>query len=117
MAVGRLRLVRHELDAVRMAERGALHEPGDAAGSDEICNTLERIRLLAGRDGDVEGAGDLAHRLHVVMLHRLLEPPVTQLLENAPSDSQGEPRRVLSHSNGWTTGVHQEVLAFFTNWL
>ena len=27
---GRLRLMRDELDAVRMAERGTLHEPGDA---------------------------------------------------------------------------------------
>ena len=77
---GRLRLVRHELDAVRMAERGALHEPGDAAGSDEICNTLERIRLLAGRDGDVERPRHLAHGAHVIV-HRLLKPEEAEFLE------------------------------------
>jgi hypothetical protein len=93
---GRLRLVRDELDAVHIAERGALHEPGDAAhlddvrlhhahaGGDEICNTLERIRLLAGRDGDVEGLRHLAHGAHVIVLYRLLEPEEAELLERTP---------------------------------
>jgi hypothetical protein len=89
---GQLRLVRDELDAVRVAERGALHEPGDApilddvglhharAGSDEICNTLERKRVFAGRHGDVEDPRHLAHGAHVIV-HRLLKPEEAEFLE------------------------------------
>src|SRR5687767_15130475 len=42
------------------------------------------VALLAGGNGDRELPRDLAHRAHVVVLHRFLEPPVSQLLEDAP---------------------------------
>src|SRR5204863_9280755 len=37
----------------------------------------------ASGDGDDEALRDLAHRLDVVMLHRLLEPPIAELFEDA----------------------------------
>ena len=96
----RLRLVRHELDAVRVADRGALHQAGDAAhlddvglhhahaGVDHVDQRLQRVGLLGRRDRDVEPLRDLAHAAHVVVLHRLLEPLVAELLERAP-DAHG----------------------------
>ena len=95
MADRRLGLVRHQLDAVRLAERLGLHQPGDAAhlddvrlhhahaGGDQIGEARQRVGLLAGRDGDVEPPRDLAHCLDVVVLHRLLEPPIAKVFQRA----------------------------------
>src|SRR6266567_3927000 len=52
----------------------------------------QRIGLLAGGDGDVEPAGDLAHRLRVIMLHRLLEPPEAEFLERAADPDRAAER-------------------------
>ena len=73
VADGRLRLVRHEFDAMRDADRRALHQAGDAAhlddvglhhahaGIDHVDERLQRVGLLAGGDGDVEPLRHLAH--------------------------------------------------------
>ena len=96
MADRRLRLVRHQLDAVRIGQRDAAHQAGDAAhlddvglhhpdpGRDQIRQPGERVGLFAGRDRDVEPLRHFAHCLHMVVLHRLLEPPIAELFEHAP---------------------------------
>ncbi len=105
MADGRLGLMRHELDAVRMRQCNAAHQAGDPAhlddvglhhadpGSDQIGNAGERIGLLPGRDRDVELACDLAHRLDMVVLDRLLEPPIAEFFQRAPN-ADGAAHRV-----------------------
>jgi hypothetical protein len=89
----RLRLMRDELDTMSICQRNAPHQTGNSAhlddiglyhtnaGRDQIGDPGERVGLLAGGDGDIELLRDLAHRLYMVMLHRLLEPPVAELLQ------------------------------------
>ena len=103
----RLRLVRHQLDAVRLRQRRAAHQAGDAAhlddvrlhhahaGIDQIGERRQRIGLFAGRHGDVERARDLAHRLDVVVLHRLLEPPVAKFLQRAADADRAADREAV----------------------
>src|SRR6516162_137788 len=50
------------------------------------------VGLLAGGHGDVELAGDLAHCPHMVVLHRLLEPPIAELFQNAPDADRAADR-------------------------
>src|SRR6516162_54677 len=120
MADGRLRLVRYELDAMRMRQRDATHQTGDPAhlddvglhhadaGCDQIRQTGERVGLFAGGDRDVELPGDLAHRLHMVVLHRLLEPPVAELLQNAPDADRAADRvAVIGIKGEWETLANQ----------
>jgi hypothetical protein len=95
MTDGRLRLVRHQVDAVRAGQRGHVAEAGEAAGLhdvrlhdvhpglDQPLDPLQRVLLLAGRDRDVERGGDFLEALHVVVLHRLLEPHIAELLQRA----------------------------------
>src|SRR5436853_7338179 len=101
----RLCLMRHELDPMRLRLRGAALKAGDAAHlydvrldhaharGDQIGEPRERIGLLAGRNRDVETLRDLAHRLDMIMLHRLLEPPIAELFEGA-ADADRAARRV-----------------------
>ena len=53
-------------------------------GHDQVGQRRQGVGLLAGGDGDVEPPRDLAHRPDMVVLHRLLEPPVAELLEHPP---------------------------------
>src|SRR5215472_9084129 len=105
MADGRLRLMWDELNAMRVRQCRAPHQPSDAThlddvglhhantGRDQIRQASESVGLLAGRDCDVKPAGDLTHRLDVVVLHRLLKPPIAELLQYAP-DAYGTTDRV-----------------------
>ena len=101
----RLRLMRHEFDAMRIGQRNAAHQAGNPAhlddvglhhpdpGRDQIGESSERVGLFAGGDGDVERPRHLAHRLDMVVLHRLLEPPIAEFLEH-PADTDGAADRV-----------------------
>jgi DNA mismatch repair protein MutS2 len=100
MADRGLGLVRHQVDAVRARQGRHVAEAGEAARLhdvrlddvdarlDQALDALERVLLLAGRDRDVERVGDLGEALDVVVLHRLLEPHVAQLLQRA-ADADG----------------------------
>ena len=93
----RLRLVRHKFDTMRLRQRGAPCQTGDAAhfydirldhadaGGDQIRQPRQRIGLLAGRDCNIETARHLAHRANMVVLHRLLEPPIAESSSARPT--------------------------------
>ena len=50
---------------------------------DQLAEAPPRRVLLAGRDADVDGVGELGVRLVLVRLERLLEPVDAELLELA----------------------------------
>ncbi len=95
MADRRLRLMRDQLDAMRIRQCNAPRQPGDPAhldnvrlhhadpGRNKISKARQGVGLFAGRDRDIEPLSDLAHRLQVVVLHRLLEPPIAEILQRS----------------------------------
>lgn len=100
----RLGLMRDQFGAMRLGERRAAHQPGDAAhlddvGLDHADPRVDQIRyprqcvgLLTGRDGNVEAARYLAHRFDMVMLDWLFEPPIAQFFERPPDADRAADR-------------------------
>ena len=55
------------------------------SGPDQIGETRKCVGLVASRNRDVEVPRNLTHRFDMIMLHRLLKPPVAEFFENPPT--------------------------------